>query len=333
MKKITSLFLLLGCIGCIQATDTLFIGPRNLRVSENGEFSRVEEKPAPQTSDNFWAYRLYPTAEQKKLTGQGVVVAVADSGISSHAALNGKNIKGQDFTLSASIADLKNHGTGVMGIIGARDSKFSGIAPNAQLFAYKIDDGSRLIGPQAATAAINTLLEYNEKHPNEKIAVLNLSYGVHNGGNVPLTNAINRAHDSGVVIVCPSGNFGYPGVHYPANLSTTLAVGAMAADGKSIYVNSTYGNEIDFVAPGEKVYTLDTDGTYTLMSGTSAAAGFVSASAALAVEGLKKKLGRYPTVDEVKQSLVAASVQLPGVPREKQGYGFIDVKKLEEQFK
>ena len=68
------------------------------------------------------------------------------------------------------------------------------------------------------------------------------------------------------------------------------------------------------------------------MSGTSAAAGFVSGAAALAVEGLKQKLGRYPTVDEIKQSLIAASTQLPGVPREKQGHGFIDVKKLEAQF-
>ena len=330
--KFVGLFLLPFVAQSALGTDTLFIGPSHLRVSEEGEFSRVENKPAPQPFDNLWAYRLYPEASQKKLTGRGVIVAIADSGISPHVEFNGKNIQAQDFTQSASAAAVKNHGMGVAGVIGARGVKFTGIAPNAQLFIYKIDDGSRLIGPQAATAAINTLLDYNEKHPDQKISVLNLSYGVHNGGNVPLTNAINRAHDSGVFIVCPSGNFGYPGVHYPANLSTTIAVGALAADGKSVYVNSTYGKEIDFIAPGEKVYTADNDGTYTLMSGTSVAAGFVSAAAALAVEGLKKKLGRYPTVDEIKQSLVAASVQLPGVPREKQGNGFIDVKKLEAQF-
>jgi len=331
MKK--WVLILVGVCGVCsaQATDTLFLGPRNLRVSEDGVFSRVEEKPAAQPFDNLWAYKLYPA--QKKLTGRGVIVAVADSGISSHVEFNGKNIQGQDFTQSASIADLKNHGTGVAGIIGARGVRFTGIAPEAQLFIYKIDDGSRLIGPQAATAAINTLLTYNEQHPDAKIAVLNLSYGVHNGGNVPLTNAINRAHDSGVLVVCPSGNFGYPGVHYPANLGSTVAVGALAADGKHAYTNSTFGPQLDFIAPGERVYTTDADGSYTLMSGTSAAAGFVSAAAALAVEGLKKKLGRYPTAEEIKQSLVAAATQVPGVPREQQGYGLIDVNKLEEQFK
>ncbi len=330
MKKISYLLFLLCATFELYATDTLFLGPTNMRVSEEGEISFVDNTPKTPPFDNMWAYRFYPT--QKKLTGRGVIVAVADSGISSHVEFNGKNIQGQDFTQSASVADLKNHGTGVAGIIGARGIKFTGIAPDAQIFVYKIDDGSRLIGPQAATAAINTLLTYNEQHPDKKITVLNLSYGVHNGGNVALTNAINRAHDSGVVIVCPSGNFGYPGVHYPANLWSTLAVGALAADGKSAYVNSTFGPQIDFIAPGDRVYTTDADGSYTLMSGTSAAAGFVSAAAALAVEGLQKKLGRYPTADEVKQSLISASSLVPGIAKEKQGHGFIDVKKLEAQF-
>lgn len=316
--------------GVLNAGDTLFLGPRNMHVSEEGEFSWVDTAPALQTFDNLWAYRLYP--EQKSLTGNGVIVAVADSGISSHPEFNGKHVQGQDFTQSPSIADLKNHGTGVAGIIGARGVRFTGVAPQARLFIYKIDDGSRLIGPQAVVAAINTLLAYNQENPQDKIAVLNLSYGVHGGGNVALTQAINRAYEAGVLVVCPSGNYSYPGVHYPANLATTVAVGALAADVSHAYFNSSFGPELDFIAPGDRIYTTDTDGNYTLMSGTSAAAGFVSASAALAVEGFKKKHGRYPTVPELKQSLINAAVQVPGVPREKQGYGFIDVKRLEEQF-
>ena len=152
------------------------------------------------------------------------------------------------------------------------------------------------------------------------------------GGNVALTKAINQAYESGVVIVCPAGNLSYPGVHYPANLATTLSAGALAYGAGNVYANSSFGPELDFVAPGDRVYTASTDGGYVLMSGTSAAAGFISACAALAVEGFRKKHGRYPTVPEVKESLIAASVKLPNVAREKQGYGFIDVKRLEEQF-
>jgi len=330
MKK-TFIFLaaFLAC-SALPAKDTLFLGPRHLRVSEDGEFSAVETVSKPEPFDNLWAYRLYPA--DKKLTGKGVTVAVADSGVSPQAELNGKHIQGQDFTLSGSVADLKNHGTGVVGIIGSRGVKFTGIAPQASIIVYKIDDGSRLIGPQAAAAAVNTLVEYNEAHPDNKIAVLNLSYGVQGGGSVQLTNAINRAHDSGVLVVCPAGNYSFPGVHYPGNLATTVAVGALAADGKTAFSHSSYGPEVDFIAPGDRVYTSSNDGGYTLMSGTSAAAGFVSAAAALAVEGFKNKYGRYPSADEIKDSLKAAAKKLPGVPDAKQGYGLIDVKKLEEQF-
>lgn len=315
---------------CLHAADTVFLGPRHLRVSEDGEFSAVSAPTSSEAFDNLWAYKLYPA--DKKLTGKGVAVAVADSGISSHPEFNGKRVQGQDFTLSGTISDIKSHGTGVAGIIGARGVKFTGVAPQADIIVYKIDDGSRLIGPQAAAAAVNTLVEYNKENPDHKIAVLNLSYGVSGGGSVQLTNAVNRAYESGVFIVCPAGNYPFPGVHYPANLATTAAVGALSADGKTAFYNSSYGPEVDFIAPGDRVYTASNDGGYTLMSGTSAAAGFVSAAAALYVEGFKNKYGRYPSATEIKDGLKAASVKLPGVPDVKQGSGFIDVTKIEKMF-
>ena len=330
MKKISIAFVLLVWANFALATDTLFIGPRNMRVSEDGEFSWVDMTPQPQEEvDLQWAYRLYP--DDKKLTGSGVTVAIADSGISSHPEFNGKNIQGQDFTLSPTIADVKNHGTGVAGIIGARGVHFTGIAPQASLLIYKIDDGSQMIAPQAITAAINTIVQHNEQYPQSRISVVNLSYGVLPGGSAQLTAALERAYQAGIVIVCPAGNAGYPGVHYPANLGFTIAVGALASNLTSAYASSSSGPQVDFIAPGDSVYTTDNSGGYSLMSGTSAAAGFVSAAAALAVEGLKNKLGRYPTPEEVKNALKAASYQVQGIDPQRQGNGFIDVKKLEQQ--
>ena len=73
-------------------------------------------------------------------------------------------------------------------------------------------------------------------------------------------------------------------------------------------------------------------GHFVAESGSSAAAAFVSAAAALAVEGLQKQLGRYPTVAEVKAALKKAAVKIPGLPDIAQGNGMIDVTKLEKQF-
>ena len=329
-KHILGLLLFTFVLSLDTAAEDIFLGPAHLRRNENGDLVAAPPQAKP-AFDNLWAYRLYP--EQKILTGQGVTVAIADSGINSHQEFNGKNIQGKDFTLSPSIADMKNHGTGIAGVIGARGVKFTGLAPNAQIIVYKIDDGSRMIGPQAATAAVNTVLSYNKEHPNQKIAVLNLSYGIHGGGDKNLTHAINAAHDSGVAVICPAGNTGMPGVFYPANLGTTIAVGALAANKQQAYANSAYGNEVDFIAPGESIYLPTKDGDYMMMSGTSIATGFVTAAAALAVEGFQKKYGRAPSADEIKQSLINAAAQIPGIAGPKQGYGFIDVKKLEEQFK
>ena len=331
MKKIILSLFLISSFSVVWAKDTMFLGPTNMRVSESGDFSRVETAPKQDAFDNLWAYRLFPT--NKKLTGKGVFVAVADSGITSHPEFNGKNIQGQDFTMSGFMTDIKNHGTGVAGVIAARGLRFTGVAPEAKIFVYKIDDGSRLVGPQAATAALNAIFTHNENNPDQRISVINLSYGSSGGGNVPLTNAINRLHDSGVVIICPVGNDGFPGVHYPANLSTTFAVGALASDQRNVYSRSTFGPQVDFIAPGDRVYTTSNDGDYVLMSGSSVAAGFVTAAAALAVEGFKNKNGRYPTVSEVKDVLKSVSEKLAGVPDIKQGNGIINIKKLEEKFK
>ena len=57
---------------------------------------------------------------------------------------------------------------------------------------------------------------------------------------------------------------------------------------------TSFANKVE-IKPYSGTDTTDADGSYTLMSGTSAAAGFVSAAAALAVEGLQKKLGLIKT--------------------------------------
>ena len=336
MKKLTLLGIicLLVC-ATAYADHTVLIGaPKNLGIDDHGNFYRkMPRRPAKPAAraELFWAQNLYP--QDEVFSGKGVRVAIVDSGISSHSEFNGKNITGQDFTLSGAIADTKDHGTCIAGIIGARGEYLRGIAPDASLVIYKVDDGSELIAPQAIAAAINSILEHNAKNPSAKISVVNLSYGILSGAYAPLSEALARAYKEGVVVVAPSGNAPFPEVAYPASLSEVIAVSALAADGASAYANSSFGPEVDFIAPGEKVYTTSADGGYMLMSGTSIATAFVSAAAAIAVQGLRAKLGREPSAEEVKNSLKAACVKLTEIPAAKQGNGFIDVSRLIKQFR
>lgn len=334
MKTYVLLFTLFVSAMSVFAGDIIMLGaPKTLGIDEHGNF--YTKRPRPQKGEPaphpLWAQDLYP--QDSALSGQGVKIAIVDSGISSHNEFNGKNITGQDFTLSGGIADLKDHGTCIAGVIGARGEQMRGIAPEAGLVIYKVDDGSTLIAPQAVTAAVNTILDYNEKNPAEKISVINLSYGVLSGGFEPLSAALRRAREAEIVVVAPSGNVPFEGVAYPAKLSEVIAVSALSADTATAYPNASYGAEVDFIAPGDRVYTTSADGGYMYMSGTSIATAFVSASAAIAVQGLRAKLKREPTVDEVKDALKKACLKLTEIPASKQGNGFIDISRLRAQFK
>ncbi|MBE6421755.1 MAG: hypothetical protein E7027_06510, partial [Elusimicrobium sp.] len=60
MKKTLLFLFLINVFLPVVAADTLFLGPRNMRVSEDGEFSWIDVTPEPEAFDNLWAYRLFP---------------------------------------------------------------------------------------------------------------------------------------------------------------------------------------------------------------------------------------------------------------------------------
>lgn len=331
MKNAFSLMLALCFVSSVSAQGLL--GPRNLEVTEEGEFIAVKPKEkAEKPFDNFWAYRLYPSKDKKTLRGKGVNVAVLDSGIASNAEFNGKAVKLQDFTGSGSATDVKGHGTAIAGIIGAKGLQVTGLAPDAKLFIFKVDDGGPMVAPQPVTAALNAVLRYNEENPGDKISVVNLSYGV-DAGFEPLSQAVRALYKNGVVIVAPAGNYGLPGVRYPASMGEVIAVSALAADGKSAYPSSSYGPQVEFIAPGDRVLAPAVDGNYTLLGGTSVAAGFVSAAAALAVEKYRAQNKAEPSVEDVRALLRSAAHKIDGIHDLKQGYGLIDVTRLESPSK
>ena len=98
----------------------------------------------------------------------------------------------------------------------------------------------------------------------------------------------------------------------PANYSYTLAVSAMGQNDKIInhpgWWGSTYGEEIDFTAPGENISTSLYTNNYAMTNkfgGTSASAPFISAACAL----VKVEHPDY-TRDQVKQVLINNCVDL-----------------------
>ncbi len=217
--------------------------------------------------------------------GQGVVVAVIDTGldaghplIAGHVAPGGYDFvdgdadpsdvgNGIDDDRDGLIDEGVGHGTFVASLILA-------VAPGARILPLRALDSDNGGTASSVGLAIGYAVSHGAK-------VINLSAGV----AVELTflkQAVANARRAGVVVVASAGNRQVASVDFPANQSDAVAVAATGAtDVKAPF--SSFGQAIDLVAPG-----VDLVGAHPLSfartarwSGTSFSTALVSGGAAL----------------------------------------------------
>lgn len=225
------------------------------------------------------------------LTGQGVGVAIIDSGIDSSADLSylgllSRIVYTQDFT-GGNGSDQYGHGTHVAGIVGANGlgskcsnctRSFVGLAPDASLINLRVLDangaGTDSLVIQAIERAIALKQRYN-------IRVMNLSLGrpIYESYTLdPLCQAVEAAWKAGIVVVVAAGNDGrdnslgtngYGTIESPGNDPDVITVGAMKAMGTYTRTDDLIGSysskgptaidhivKPDLVAPGNHVVSL-----------------------------------------------------------------------------
>src|SRR5262249_30396206 len=149
------------------------------------------------------------------VTGQGVTVAVVDSGISAHQAIAQRVLANVSFvTGDPSVADAYGHGTHVAGIITGNGSAANqvtplysgGIAPGANLVNLRVlgADGTGLTSD--AVAGIEWAIANKAKY---NIRVINISFGhpvMEPSATDPLCEAVAEAVQAGLVVVAAAGN-------------------------------------------------------------------------------------------------------------------------------
>ena len=229
-------------------------------------------------------------------TGAGVNVAVLDNGVQlNHIDLSGNLLSGYDAvnnTTNGGYVSPDCHGTNCAGVIAAIDNdlQVKGVAYNSKVIPIRTCEGEDVYD----VIFLNALSYAVDNNAD----IINCSWG--GGSPIPsVTNAINSAatngrNGKGCVVVFSSGNketlIGNSDVQYPATLSSVIAVGAIAPNGKrKSYTScdgenwaSRYGDELDVVAPGVFIPTTTINNGYmSNFSGTSAAAPHVSGVAAL----------------------------------------------------
>jgi serine protease AprX len=238
-------------------------------------------------------------ASGKAITGQGVTVALLDTGIASVSGLNGvgKVMAGPDLSLEANSPTLSGgdnfgHGTHMAGIIAARDavtvdattgqpkpadaSVQLGVAPDARVLSVKLGtrDGSTDVSQVIAG------LDWVVQHRNDngmRIRVLNLSFGTESTQSYlidPLAAAVENAWQHGIVVVVSGGNDGITAkaLTNPAIDPFVIAVGAsdpmdLVAGWKvpqvaSFSSHGTLARHVDLLAPGTSIASLRAPGSF-----------------------------------------------------------------------
>ena len=231
--------------------------------------------------------------------GAGVTVAVLDTGTVQHfdfTRANGSKVVTDcvDFSnrrsdqIEGSCSDGHGHGTHVIGTVAAAGGSdglgIFGVAPNANIYAYKVlsDSGSGYADDIAR--AIYTAADRGAN-------VISMSLGGSSGSSLYL-DAIRYANSKGVLVIAAAGNSG-PNpdtIGYPAGYKEVVAVAALNADEVVAYFSSrgiTDGNdnsivdrEVEVSGPGRSTISTYKDGKYYTMSGTSMATPHIAGLAA-----------------------------------------------------
>lgn len=202
-----------------------------------------------------WSFKMIDVESAwKKSQGQGVVVAVIDTGVAFEdykrfrrvEDLSGTEfVTGYDFIHDTDHPnDDHGHGTHVAGTIAQTTNNkvgVAGIAPKAKIMPLKVLSAS-------GSGTAGDIADAIRFAADEGAQVINMSLG---GGmrSLVMESAVAYARKKGVVVVCAAGNASRGKVEYPAAYPGAFAVSSVGPSGKLAYYSS-WGKELAIAAPG-----------------------------------------------------------------------------------
>ena len=290
---------------------------------------KSEPKHSTQLSTTYQYLNLGSTHDSYR--GDSVKVGIIDSGI---------NYDHEDFMVSGStkvkgdskyysyqtsswvyykasqhgysyIDDTLGHGTNVAATVAAAVNSVGGygIAPNVELYVYKVTNSSNgyefgaiqnaLMDAQSLGIKVINMSFQSYEHA---VSYGGSSMSASSGCSTILSYYLNQAYNAGITLVGAAGNYNTDEPSYPGSNNHVINVGSLNSTRTGKAGFSNYGSTIDLVAPGY-VYVADeaSNSAYTNTQGTSFSAPLVTGAIAL----YKQK---YPsaTPAEIETALYAS---------------------------
>lgn len=298
--------------------------------------------------DQAWALRDMVGAREALAYETGdpsVVVGIVDTGVAlDHRETNGRfrggydtvQLANADFTTGVSLLgstgridtrpvdDYVGHGMACSGIMGARGEIIPpGLGGNCWLLPVRVLGAARLPGkPQPVGLGAIADIDLGVKIAVDLGArILNMSFGtpdsaIEAGLPKPHADVIRYAAARGCILVAASGNSGKEEQFWPAAFDEVIAAGSVDGAGQPSHF-TTSGGHLALCAPGERVATCALENRYQLATGSSFAAPFVTAAAALLLSRASRRSFRLDGA-MAKEILIASATPWT---RNVRGYG------------
>jgi len=285
-----------------QLIATLLTDPRIDAAQPNNLYMTVVKK-SKRTARGPVQYSLAKLglARAHKLSqGQGVTVAVIDTGMDASHPVLAKAVSQSFNAVGDARHKAQNHGTAIAGLI-AGQGKVTGAAPRANLLAVRAFYMHPVYRRPVTSSAI--LLRALDWAFANKAQVINMSF---TGPFDPLMKkALERAAANGVILVGAAGNGGAKAPPaYPAAYNSVIAITALDHKDR-LYAHANRGSYVSLAAPGVDMLVPSLKKGYRYSSGTSLAAAQISGLIALLLE-------RHPqaSAQAVRDAIVSSAHDL-----------------------
>ncbi len=272
-------------------------------------------------TDQWQLVALRARAAWGQSTGDGVIVAVLDSGVdASHPDLVGQVLPGADFVDGSTDGrtDPVGHGTTVAALIAGRSDDgngVAGLAPKARILPVRVlDKDNRYDDASTVAEGLRWAVDHGAR-------VVNMSLG----GTVrstALAEAISYAYAHDVVVVACTGNVtpeDATTVWYPAREPGVVAVSGLVQNSTALWSGALTGSETVLAAPAVNLIGARPGG-YWKVQGTSFASPLVAATAAL----VRAKWPKMNSANVINQLIGTADDLGPAGRDARYGYGEVD---------
>jgi subtilisin family serine protease len=260
--------------------------------------------------------------------GENTKVAVIDTGCDlDHPDIKNNLLQGINLIDNKKDPiDDNGHGTHVAGTIAGENNGIGmvGVAPKCKIIPIKTLDENGNGGNKAIAAGIVWAADRDCDFITMSLGTAQDSKDIH--------KAIIYATKKGCIIFCAAGNSGEnTPIMYPARYNETIAIGSIDRNLRRSDFTCA-GEELEFLSPGQDIFSCVPDNSYAVMSGTSMATPFAVGCACLLLSFYKKKnkqnelKSKEDYVRIFKESATSLSDKRYAGEKKYEGYGILNPK-------